>query len=45
MNTVAFGQRCIPAGSVAPPSNIPDIFGRRASPAGRLAGLGASPYS
>ena len=41
--TVAFGRRCIPAGGVAPPSNIPDILGRRALPAGRLAALDASP--
>src|SRR5712691_1834780 len=39
----AFGRRCIPAGCVAPPSNIPDILGRRALPSGRLAGLGATP--
>src|SRR5438093_11361624 len=38
----AFGRRCIPAGYVAPPSNIPDILGRRALPAGRLACLGAT---
>src|SRR5438093_11088243 len=31
------------AGCVAPPSNIPDILGRRALPSGRLAGLGATP--
>src|SRR5687767_7416295 len=30
-------------GCVAPPSNIPDILGRRALPAGRLAALGATP--
>src|SRR5438034_5767744 len=28
----AFERRCIPAGGVAPPSNIPDILGRRALP-------------
>ena len=39
----AFDGRCIPAGCVAPPSNIPDILGRRALPAGRLARLGATP--
>ena len=39
----AFGGRCIPAGCVAPPSNMPDILGRRALPAGRLARLGATP--
>src|SRR5213079_565641 len=38
----AFDGRCIPAGCVAPPSNIPDILGRRALPAGRLARLGAT---
>src|SRR6266852_4311300 len=31
------------AGCVAPPSNIPDILGRRALPARRLARLGATP--
>jgi hypothetical protein len=30
-------------GRVAPPSNIPDILGRRALPAGRLVVLGATP--
>src|SRR6266516_1766505 len=30
----AFGRRCIPADCVAPPSNIPDILGRRAAPPG-----------
>jgi hypothetical protein len=39
----AFEQRCIPPGDVAPLSNIPDILGRRALPAGRLAVLGATP--
>ena len=39
----AFGRRCIPADGVAPPSNIPDILGRRALSAGRLAALGATP--
>jgi Calcineurin-like phosphoesterase len=39
----AFGRRCIPAGGVAPSSNIPDILGRRALPAGRLAALDAAP--
>jgi DNA invertase Pin-like site-specific DNA recombinase len=39
----AFERRCIPAGCVAPPSNIPDILGRHALPAGRLAVLGATP--
>src|SRR5437870_1982408 len=29
-------------GGVAPPSNIPDILGRRALPAGRIAALGAT---
>src|SRR6266849_3708488 len=38
----AFDGRCIPAGCVAPPSNISDILGRRALPAGRLARLGAT---
>ena len=40
----AFGRRCIPADYVAPPSNIPDILGRRALSSGRLGALGASPY-
>src|SRR3984893_17876417 len=39
----AFERRCIPPGCVAPPSNIPDILGRHALPAGRLAVLGAAP--
>src|SRR5437870_11313654 len=39
----AFGRRCLPADCVAPPSNIPDILGRRALSAGRLAALGATP--
>src|SRR5438034_5255260 len=30
------------SGCVAPPSNIPDILGRRALPAGRIAALGAT---
>src|SRR5438034_9872037 len=38
-----FGRRCIPADCVAPPSNIPDILGRRALSSGRLAALGATP--
>src|SRR5438477_3911775 len=38
----AFGRRCIPADCVAPPSNIPDILGRHALSAGRLAALGAT---
>src|SRR6266496_3317565 len=38
----AFGRRCIPADCVAPPSNIPDILGRRALSSGRLAALGAT---
>src|SRR5687768_14189817 len=38
----AFGGRCIPAGGVAPPLHIPDMCGRRALPAGRLARLGAT---
>src|SRR5881628_3022726 len=39
----AFGRRCIPADCVAPPSNIPDILGRRALSVRRLAVLGATP--
>src|SRR5437773_6730935 len=39
----AFGRRCIPADCVTPPSDIPDILGRRALSAGRLAALGATP--
>src|SRR5215510_4212307 len=38
----AFERRCIPAGCVAPSSNIPDILSRRALPSGRLAVLGAT---
>src|SRR5713226_1470598 len=38
----AFERRCIPSGCVAPPSNIPDILGRRALPDGRIAALGAT---
>jgi hypothetical protein len=38
----AFGRRCIPPGGVATPSNIPDIVGRRAWPARRIAALGAT---
>src|SRR5213595_1830252 len=38
----AFGRRCIPADCVAPPSHIPDMLGRRALSAGRLAALGAT---
>jgi len=41
-SSFAFGRRCIPAGGVAPHSNIPDILTRRALPAGRLAALGAT---
>src|SRR5204863_15035 len=33
----------IPPDSVAPPSNLPDILGRRALSSGRLAALGATP--
>ncbi|MGH9371229.1 MAG: hypothetical protein ACRD15_06835, partial [Vicinamibacterales bacterium] len=32
-------------GDTETPSNTPGILGRRALPAGRLAGLGASPYA
>src|ERR1700680_4281561 len=39
----AFDGRCILAGCVALPSNIPDILGHHALPARRLAGLGATP--
>src|SRR5207248_2814981 len=39
----AFAGRCILAGCVAPRSNTPGILGRRASPARRLARLGATP--
>jgi hypothetical protein len=39
----AFDGRCILAGCVAPPSNIPDILSRRALPARRLGRLGATP--
>ena len=39
----AFGRHCIPPGCVTPPSNIPDILGRRALPGGRIAALGATP--
>jgi outer membrane protein len=39
----AFGRRCIPPGCVAPRSNSPGILVRRALPAGRIAGLGATP--
>ena len=38
----AFDRRCIPPRDVAPPSNIPDIFGRLALRTGRIAGLGAT---
>jgi hypothetical protein len=41
--TAAFVRRCIPPGGVAPRSDIPDILTRRALPAGRIDGLGASP--
>src|SRR4029077_11137920 len=39
----AFDGRCILAGCVALPSNIPDILGHRALSARRLARLGATP--
>jgi mono/diheme cytochrome c family protein len=39
----AFERRCTPPGCVAPPSNIPDILGRRALPGRRLTVLGATP--
>src|ERR1700681_4476073 len=39
----AFDGRCILAGCVALPSNIPDILGHRALPSRRLARLGATP--
>src|SRR5262245_25227115 len=39
----AFDRRCIPSGVVAPPSHTPGMLGRRASPDGRLAALGAAP--
>jgi CPA1 family monovalent cation:H+ antiporter len=42
---LAFGRRCIPAGCVAHPSDIPDILGLRALPSGRIAGLGAQRIS
>ncbi len=38
----AFDGRCIPGSVVAPPSDTPGIFSRRASLAGRLARLGAT---
>jgi hypothetical protein len=38
----AFGRPCISPGGVTPPSNIPDILGRRALPVGRIAALGAT---
>jgi hypothetical protein len=38
----AFDGRCIPPRGVAPPSNIPDILGRRAWRSGRLGRLGAT---
>src|SRR5688572_21106137 len=38
----AFDRRCIPPRCVAPASNTPGILGRRALPAGRIAGLGAT---
>jgi hypothetical protein len=41
--TAAFVRRCIPPGCVAPPSHTPGMLGRRALPAGRIDGLGASP--
>jgi hypothetical protein len=40
----AFGRRSIPAGGVAPRSNMPNILGRRALPAGRIGTLDASSY-
>jgi len=36
-NSLSFSGRGIPSGGVAPPSDIPDILGRRALPAGRRA--------
>src|ERR1700730_16867312 len=39
----AFGRRCIPPGCVAPRSHTPGILTRPALPAGRIAGLGATP--
>jgi hypothetical protein len=44
-NLSAFGRRCIPSGGVAPPSNMPNILGRRALPAGRIGDLGAQDIS
>jgi hypothetical protein len=41
-NSLTFSGRGIPSGGVAPPSHIPDMLGRRALPAGRLAALGAT---
>ena len=38
----AFARRCIPPGGVAPRSNTGRILARRAWPAGRIAGLGAT---
>ena len=37
-----FERRCTPSGCALPPSNIPDIPGRHALPAGRTAALGAT---
>ncbi len=44
-SAAASDGRGIPPGGVAPPSNIPHIFRRRAWPAGRLARLGATRHS
>ena len=35
-NSLAFSGRGIPAGCVAPPSDVPDMLGRHALPSGRL---------
>ena len=42
-NPLTFSGRGIPSGGVAPPSNIPDILGRRALPAWRRAPENLSP--
>ena len=42
-NPLTFSGRGIPPGGVAPPSNIPDILGRRALPVGRRAPENLSP--
>jgi arylsulfatase A-like enzyme/Flp pilus assembly protein TadD len=42
-NSLTFSGRGIPSGSIAPPSNIPDILGRRALPDGRRAPENLSP--